>query len=72
MTTTATKPDDADALVDTAATARLASLSVRAVQHRVKTDPAFPKPVRVGKRAVRFRLAEVRAWLASLPTAGGN
>ncbi len=32
----------------------------------VKTDPEFPQPVRRGERFTRFRLSEVRAYIASL------
>ncbi len=34
----------------------------------------FPRPVRIGRRAVAWRLADIKAWLASRPTAlpGGD
>ncbi len=34
----------------------------------------FPRPVRIGRRAVAWRLADIEAWLASRPTAlpGGD
>lgn len=31
----------------------------------------FPKPLKLGERAVRWRQSEVEAWLASLPRATG-
>ena len=34
-----------------------------------KADP-FPAGVRVGHRAVRWRMSEVEAWLSRRPTAG--
>lgn len=30
----------------------------------------FPKPIRLGQRAVGWREADVQAWLASRPAAG--
>lgn len=35
------------------------------VYHRMKTDPTFPKPVRMGPRCVRWKADEVEAWIAS-------
>ncbi len=32
----------------------------------------FPRPVRIGRRAVAWRLADIEAWLASRPTAVPN
>ncbi len=34
-------------------------------------DPEFPKPRRIGARAVRWSLNEVNVWLATLPTTSG-
>ena len=33
---------------------------------------SFPRPVRVGPSAVRWRESDIAAWLASRPTAGGE
>jgi prophage regulatory protein len=30
----------------------------------------FPKPVRIGPRAVGWRESDIQAWMDSLPTAG--
>lgn len=38
------------------------------VYYRMKTDPSFPKPIRMGPRCVRFKADEVEAWIASLPS----
>ena len=32
----------------------------------------FPKPVRVGARAVRWRESEINAWVAARPRATGD
>src|SRR4051812_24943902 len=32
----------------------------------VKSDPDFPRPIRKGERYTRFRLSEVRAYIAGL------
>lgn len=33
---------------------------------------AFPRPLRVGQRAVRWRSDEIDAWIADLPRGGGE
>jgi prophage regulatory protein len=35
----------------------------------MKTDPAFPKPVRIGTRNIGFRSDEVAAYVESRPKA---
>ena len=35
------------------------------VYHRMKTDPSFPKPIRMGPRCVRWEREAVEAWIAS-------
>ena len=32
----------------------------------------FPEPVRIGKRAVRWRVADLNAWLSERPIAEGD
>ena len=32
----------------------------------------FPRPVQVGPKAVRWRLSDIRAWLASRPIVGDD
>lgn len=45
----------------------LTGLSEATVRRKVKAG-AFPRPVSVGARGVRWRLADVQAWIASLPS----
>ena len=40
--------------------------------YKLMATGAFPRPVKVGARAVRWREADVTAWLAELPTATGD
>ncbi|WP_081250399.1 helix-turn-helix transcriptional regulator [Aeromonas veronii] len=39
---------------------------------RRKDDPAFPKPIFIGPRAVRFCLADVEAYIEHLAAKGGR
>ena len=39
----------------------------RSELYRQVADGRFPRPVRVGLRAVRWRRSEVEAWIAGLP-----
>ncbi len=38
--------------------------------YRLMQDEEFPRPVRVGTNAVRWRLSDITLWLESLPIAG--
>ena len=40
--------------------------------YRLVKEGSFPRPVRVGKRAVRWREWEVREWIRSRPPATGD
>lgn len=40
--------------------------------YRAMQQGAFPRPVRVGPAAVRWRLSEITAWLESRPVARGE
>jgi len=33
--------------------------------HYMKTNPAFPKPIRISPRCVRFKADEIEAFIAS-------
>ena len=39
----------------------------RSELYRQIADGRFPRPVKVGLRAVRWRLSEVEAWMSGLP-----
>ncbi len=41
----------------------------RSALYRDMLNGDFPRGVRVGKRAVRWRASEIRSWAASLPVA---
>ena len=43
----------------------------RTTVYRQMGEGAFPRPLRVGVRAVRWRESEIEDWLASRPRAAG-
>lgn len=47
----------------------LLSWSESSIDRRLREDPDFPRPVRLGPHTVRWRLAEVLAYIDSLPLA---
>ena len=49
----------------------ITGLSHSTIYRKVK-EGTFPPPVRVGKRAVRWREWEVREWVRSRPPATGD
>ena len=44
----------------------------RSTLHRMVSANRFPSPIRVGLRAVRWRLSEVLVWMESRPAATYN
>ena len=44
----------------------------RSTLYRLMTEGKFPRPLRVGRRAVRWSEREVEAWIASLPRSEGD
>jgi prophage regulatory protein len=40
----------------------------RAQRWRLERDGKFPRRLRLGPRTVRWRLSEILAWIAELPT----
>ena len=40
--------------------------------YRKMRDESFPKPLKMGDRAVRWRESEVTAWVAARPRADGD
>lgn len=38
--------------------------------YKAMREGRFPKPVRIGPRAVGWRESDIQAWMDSLPTAG--
>lgn len=53
------------ALVDVQMTTGLLGTSVSTGWRKIKTDPDFPKPIRLGARCTRFRMGDIRAYIAS-------
>ena len=43
----------------------------RSTVYRQMGEGAFPRPLRVGVRAVRWRESEIESWLPSRPRAAG-
>ena len=43
----------------------------RSTVYRQMGERAFPRPLRVGVRAVRWRQSEIESWLSSRPRAAG-
>ena len=58
--------DSDDRLLKRHEVERLTALS-RSTLYQAMRDGAFPRPVRVGKRAVAWRLADIKAWLDTRP-----
>ena len=44
----------------------------RSSVYRLMRDGAFPEPLKVGLRSVRWPQAEIEAWVASRPRASGD
>ena len=65
---TATRPDDR--LLRLREVLALCGLS-RSTVYRQMGERAFPLPLKVGVRAVRWRESEIEDWLASRPRAAG-
>lgn len=42
----------------------LAGIAPSTAWRRASTDPTFPKPVKLGNRCTRFRVGDIRAFLA--------
>ncbi len=59
-------PDSGEALLTVHTVAAVLALTANTVWEKVRTDPSFPQPVRDGPRYTRFRLSDVRAYLARL------
>ena len=54
---------EAPALLSVPACAQLLSVSPNTVLNWAKSDPEFPKPIRAGGKRLRFRRADVVAYL---------
>ncbi len=52
------------AVVPASTLTALAGISASTVWNRVKGDPSFPKPIRLGAKCTRFRVGDIRRYLA--------
>lgn len=43
----------------------------RSAIYRKISEGTFPRPVKIGSTAVRWRESDIEAWMASLPDSGG-
>lgn len=55
----------ADALLKLSTAAVLAGLSEATLYRKAKSDPTFPRLVKMGKRCTRIRAGDLTAWLAA-------
>ena len=39
----------------------------RTMVYNAMNDGAFPRPVRLGRKAIRWRASDIERWLAELP-----
>lgn len=53
-----------DAIVSVRAIAALTGNGVSTIWRYAAQNPDFPKPVKLSARCTRFRVGDVRAWLA--------
>ena len=44
----------------------------RSTIYRLMRAGAFPEPLKIGPRAVRWRATEIESWIAERPRASGN
>lgn len=70
MTTTTITQTQPDLLTAKAVCARISFCL--AYLYRMVNEGRFPKPVKIGKRAVRWRAADVDAWLAAQHEGGAS
>ena len=54
-----------DAFLSLRTAALAAELSVATLYRKAKTDPNFPKLIKIGARCTRVRAGDLTAWLAS-------
>ncbi len=55
----------ADALLRMKTAAAVAGLSEATLYRKAKTDPTFPRLVKMGQRCTRIRAGDLTAWLAA-------
>jgi prophage regulatory protein len=55
-----------EALLTMQTASKVAGLSPDTLYRRAKSDPSFPKLIRIGARCTRIRAGDLTAWLNSL------
>jgi predicted DNA-binding transcriptional regulator AlpA len=55
-----------DALLNMRTASIVAGLSEDTLYRRAKSDPSFPRLIRIGARCTRIRAGDLTAWLNSL------
>lgn len=55
----------ADALLTLRTASAVAGLSAATLYRKAKTDPTFPRLVKMGQRCTRIRAGDLTAWLAA-------
>lgn len=60
------------ALVDVTALAAYTEQGVSTVWRKVKTDPLHPQPIKLSHRCTRFRVGDIRAYLAAKAAGGAR
>jgi predicted DNA-binding transcriptional regulator AlpA len=55
-----------DALLNMRTASMVAGLSEDTLYRRAKSDPSFPRLIRIGARCTRIRAGDLTAWLNSL------
>lgn len=58
-------------LMDVREVQEISGLS-HATIYRLIADKSFPAPIRIGRRAVRWHVDEIKAWVANCPRAGSR
>lgn len=54
-----------DALLTLTTTSAVAGLSIPSIYRKVKSDPTFPKLIRLGRRCTRVRAGDLRNWIGA-------
>jgi len=65
-----TKPTQADRLLTSNDVLEITSLKSRVTLWRKSRDPndPFPRPYKFGSKSTRWKLSELKAWMAELET----
>ena len=62
-----TTDDEIDRLIPCSAGRKAMGLSRTSAWRRERSDPTFPQRIQIGHNSYRYRLGDVRRWIAGLP-----